>query len=127
MAHILIGEDSHTIKNITRTILEQHGHTVKGVRTGKAVLELLAKESFDVLLLDLVMPETDGMTCAKRIREKESNGAMLPIIAVTGNSPNYKKEDFDAAGICEVVPKPVDYGLLLRTIDHCLSSNPTKN
>ncbi|MFN6946209.1 MAG: response regulator [Cytophagaceae bacterium] len=113
---VLIAEDSSVIQNLTKKILEFQNFSITSVKNGKEVLRELEKESFDVLLLDINMPQMDGMTCAKTIRQLADGNKNIPIIAITGNAKNYSEQDFKDAGINEYLPKPLDFDKLVDAV-----------
>lgn len=79
---ILVVEDEADILELIRYNLEREGYRVKGVETGEGALELLAKESFDLVLLDLMLPGLDGLTVCRRLKESPELRA-VPVIMVT--------------------------------------------
>lgn len=114
---ILIAEDSSVIQNIATRVLKFQQFHITSAKNGKEVIELLKKENFDVILLDINMPVMDGMECAKQIRAMEDETkSKTPIIAITGNAKNYSIEDFKAVGIDEYMPKPIDFDALVETV-----------
>ena len=122
MKRILIGEDSNVVKNITQNILETHSYTVKPAKNGQEVYDSFMKEHFDLILIDINMPVMSGTTCATHIREKSPpSKQQVPIIAITGNSPNYRSEDFKSYGINDYVLKPIDYDELIQKIRKYIS------
>ena len=66
---ILIAEDSSVIQNLTKKILQNLNYHIVTVKNGKEVLKHLEKEPVDLILLDINMPQMDGMTCAQEIRK----------------------------------------------------------
>lgn len=114
---ILIAEDSSVLQNLIKKILIQDGnYDIQAVKNGKAVLDKLAKDKFDLLLLDINMPQLNGVECAKQIRAGESENVQIPIVAITGNAMNMSDEDFKAVGINEFVPKPIDFDKLVGVV-----------
>jgi two-component system, cell cycle response regulator DivK len=114
---VLIAEDSSVIQNLTKKILEFQNFHISSVKNGKDVLKALDKDYFDVILMDINMPQLDGMACARQIREmKDKKKAAVPIIAITGNAKNYTEADFKEAGINEYLPKPLDFDKLVNTV-----------
>ncbi len=115
---ILLAEDSSVIQNLTKRILKQQHYSIKGVKNGEEVLKALSKENYDLVLLDIHMPKMDGMTCAREIRNSfQASIKNVPIIAITGNGQNYSDEEFEAAGINNVLPKPIDYDRMVQLIN----------
>ena len=114
---VLIAEDSSVIQNLTKKILEFQNFEISSVKNGKDVLKALDKEVFDVILMDINMPQLDGMSCAKEIRKMDDKKkAEIPIIAITGNAKNYTDQDFKDAGINEYLPKPLDFDRLVESV-----------
>lgn len=114
---ILIAEDSSVLQNLIKKILIQDGnYDIQAVKNGKAVLDKLAKDKFDLLLLDINMPQLNGVECAKQIRAGAGDNVQIPIVAITGNAMNMSDEDFKAVGINEYVPKPIDFDKLVSVV-----------
>jgi CheY-like chemotaxis protein len=114
---VLVAEDSSVIINLTKNVLAFENFSITSVKNGKQVLDKLAKEDFDLILMDINMPVMDGISCTKAIRKlADPAQANIPIIAITGNYKNYTLDDFKKAGLDDYVQKPLDYDLLLSTV-----------
>ncbi len=114
---VLIAEDSSVIQNLTKKILMMQKYSIHSAKNGKQVLDILEKENFDIILMDINMPVMDGMECTKAIRNmKDERKANTPIVAITGNAKNYSKEEFEEAGITEYLPKPLNFDQLVETV-----------
>jgi len=111
---ILIAEDSSVIQNLTKKILEQQGFGIATVKNGKQVIDKISDEHFDLIFMDINMPEMDGMECTRKIRSMKDINANIPIIAITGNAMNYSRDDFESTGITEVLQKPLDFDNLVK-------------
>ncbi|MEB2781709.1 response regulator [Algoriphagus persicinus] len=119
---ILVGEDSSVIINLTKSILAFENYQMKAAKNGKQVLEMLEKEDFDLILMDLNMPVLDGTSCTKMIRNLEdTTKSKLPIIAITGNMNNYTMDEFRRLGFDDFIQKPLDYDKLLATVKKLLN------
>jgi CheY-like chemotaxis protein len=95
---------------------------MKAARNGKQVLELLEKEDFDLILMDLNMPVLDGIECTKAIRAlSDPVKSKLPIIAISGNMNNYTIDEFRKIGFNEFIQKPLDFDVVLATVKKYLS------
>ncbi len=115
---VLIAEDSSVIQNLTKKVLQFQNYEIDSVKDGQKVIDKLEKESFDIILMDINMPKMDGMECSKQIRQmSDPQKAQTPIIAITGNANNYSEEDFESAGINEFIPKPIDFDVLVETVN----------
>ncbi|WP_207505416.1 response regulator [Telluribacter humicola] len=116
---VLIAEDSSVIQNLARKILEFQNYEITAVKNGEQVLQLLEKENFDIILLDINMPIMDGMECARAVRALgDPQKAMTPIVAITGNAKNYSDEDFKEAGFNDALMKPLNFDRLVEVVAH---------
>ncbi len=114
---VLVAEDSSVIQNLTKKILQFQNFDITAVKNGKEVLKELEKNSFDIILMDINMPQMDGMTCAQEIRKlADQTKANIPIVAITGNARNYSDEDFKLAGINAYLQKPLDFDRLVEVV-----------
>ena len=115
---ILIAEDNPVNQRLAARVLEKKGHAVLVVDNGKQALEALEKGSYDLVLMDLQMPEMGGMeaTACIRLREHETGGH-LPIIALTAHAMKGDRERCLAHGFDGYVPKPIRTDDLLKAID----------
>jgi CheY-like chemotaxis protein len=115
---ILLAEDNAINQKLAISLLEKRQHSVVVAENGIEALAAWEKESFDVALFDVQMPEMDGLEATRIIREREAvNGGHLPIIAMTAAA---MKGDYDRcfeAGMDAYVSKPFRAAELWRTID----------
>lgn len=119
---ILVGEDSSIIINLTKSVLAFENYSIKAARNGKQVLEMLVNEDFDLILMDITMPQMDGIQCTKEIRKlADPKKNKIPIIAISGNAANHTPEDFRKFGFDDFIPKPLNYDLVLATVKKILS------
>ena len=118
---ILVGEDSSIIINLTKNVLAFENYQMKAARNGKQVLELLEKEEFDLILMDISMPVMDGVECTRQIRAlADPVKSKLPIIAISGNIHNYTPEEFRRLGFDDFIQKPLNYDVVLATVKKIL-------
>jgi PAS domain S-box-containing protein len=119
--NILVAEDNEFSAQLLEQLLVRRGHRVRLANNGRVALSLAEEASFDVLLLDVHMPELDGFQVSEAIRERErSVGGHLPVIALTARS---RKEDRDrclAAGMDDFLAKPIQADDLWAAIDRVL-------
>src|SRR5579872_3044812 len=106
---VLLAEDNRVNQMLARRLLEQRGHTVAVANNGLEVLALLETAAFDVVLMDVQMPEMDGFEATRAIREKEQAGGShhLPIIALTAHAMKGDEERCLAAGMDGYLAKPI--------------------
>jgi signal transduction histidine kinase/DNA-binding response OmpR family regulator/HPt (histidine-containing phosphotransfer) domain-containing protein/uncharacterized membrane protein len=119
---ILLAEDNAVNQTLAVRLLEKEGHRVEVAGTGKEALDALDRRAFDLVLMDVQMPEMDGLEAVGAIRrdEKKRPGAHQPVIAMTAFTMKGDKERFLAAGFDGYVRKPVSVRELLDAIDHVL-------
>jgi len=105
---ILLVEDNVVNQTLAARLLEKKGHQVTIAGNGKEALESLSRQAFELVLMDVQMPEMDGLDATARIREKErSSGKHVPIIAMTAHAMVGDKERCLAAGMDGYVSKPL--------------------
>ncbi|MGA0559140.1 response regulator [Larkinella sp. VNQ87] len=115
---VLIAEDSSVIQNLARKILEFQNYDITSVKNGEQVLQILEKEDFNIILLDINMPIMDGMECVRRVRAlSDSEKANIPVVAITGNAKNYTEEEFKTAGFNDVLVKPLNFDRLVEVVN----------
>jgi signal transduction histidine kinase/DNA-binding NarL/FixJ family response regulator len=110
---VLLVDDSPINRKLGRILLQDEGHSVKTVANGREALQASLAESFDLILMDLHMPEMNGLEAARRIR---ASGSSTPIIALTGNALSSDREKCLAAGMNAHLAKPIDERRLQSTI-----------
>ncbi len=107
--HILLAEDNHVNQAVASGILAKLGHTLAVANNGLEAISLLAQQPFDLVLMDIQMPELDGLTATQRIRESEKlTQRHLPIIAMTAYAMKGDRERCIAAGMDGYVSKPIN-------------------
>jgi two-component system, sensor histidine kinase and response regulator len=119
---ILLVEDNPVNQKVATHILEKHGHNVVVAGNGKEALDVLDNEAFDVVLMDVQMPEMDGLeaTVAIRAREQGTN-RHLPIVALTAQALPGDRESCLRAGMDGYLAKPVQIQPLLRALTEAMS------
>ncbi len=122
---VLLAEDNPVNRQIVVHMLRHHGHSVKAVENGRQVLEMLAREAFDILLLDLEMPEMDGLETAAIIREREKvTGGHLPLVALTAHALEEERGECLTAGLDAYLAKPLHAEELFHTLEALASLRP---
>ncbi len=118
---VLLAEDNAVNQKLAVRLLEKRGHTVVVAETGRAALEALDAESFDLVMMDVQMPGMDGLEATAAIREREkTTGKHIPIIAMTANAMMGDKERCLAAGMDAYVSKPIQIKELVAVIENYL-------
>ena len=120
--HILLAEDSLVNQKLAVALLEGQGHTVTVVNNGKEAVAATAAQKFDLVLMDVQMPEMDGLEATEQIRAREQQtGTHLPIIAMTAHALKGDRERCLAAGMDDYVAKPIRAEELFQAIDAIFS------
>jgi signal transduction histidine kinase len=112
---ILIVDDVDDNRAVLARRFQRRGFKVHEAPSGRAALEAIAAETFDLVLLDVMMPDIDGMQVLARIREKHSE-LSLPVIMVTGRSESHNIVEALSAGANDYIVKPVDFAVALLRV-----------
>ncbi|MBX2865199.1 MAG: GAF domain-containing protein [Leptolyngbyaceae cyanobacterium MAG.088] len=120
---ILLAEDNHVNQKLAIQLLERMGYRVDIAGNGLEVISALERQVYDVILMDIHMPEMDGITATKLIHEKWPKQRPR-IIAATANAMSGDREKFLAAGMDDYISKPIHIGELVKALEHC-SANRT--
>jgi len=115
---IMVVEDNIVNQRLAEHLLRGKGHIVTIANNGREALELLERQSYDLALVDVQMPEMDGLQLTATIREKEKGtGAHLPIIAMTAYAMKGDRERCLEVGMDNYIPKPINSRQLFDMID----------
>lgn len=118
---ILLAEDNLVNQRLAVKILEKMGHAVSVAANGKIAVEYQENEMFDLILMDVQMPEMDGLEATKAIREREKGtNSHIPILAMTAYAMKEDKERCVEAGMDGYLSKPIDAQELFDTIENLL-------
>ncbi|MBT5049787.1 MAG: PAS domain S-box protein [Rhodospirillaceae bacterium] len=117
---ILVAEDNVVNQLVIKTMLEKAGHRIDIAGNGLEAVDALVRTDFDLVLMDVNMPEMDGPTATQRIRDLPDPKARTPIIALTANAMKGDRERMLAFGMDDYVTKPIDPAQLAEAITrHC--------
>jgi CheY-like chemotaxis protein len=118
---ILLAEDSLVNQKLAVGLLEKYGHSVVVANHGRAAMAALQSQSFDLVLMDVQMPEMDGFEATTAIRSLEQQtGKHVPIIAMTAHAMTGDRERCLEAGMDDYVAKPIRAQQLFETMDTVL-------
>ena len=119
---ILVAEDNATNQKLVSAMLDQQGHSATVVGNGTLAVQRAAQEPFDVILMDVQMPEMSGIEATAAIRkQEEGTGRHLPIVALTARAMAGDREQCLAAGMDAYVAKPVRATELFSAIDAAIA------
>jgi len=122
---ILLVEDNAVNQLLALRLLQKQGHAVTVAANGKRALEALNKDIYDLMLMDIQMPEMNGWEATKAIRENEkATGKHIPIAAMTAHAMDGDKDRCVAAGMDDYLTKPIVLVELLAVVDRFRSHKP---
>ena len=102
---------------LARALLEKMGHRITLAQTGAEALSKWSEASFDLILMDVQMPEMDGFEATRSIRQLEQSDEHIPIVAMTARAMSGDRERCLEAGMDDYVSKPVNRKVLEQTIE----------
>jgi diguanylate cyclase (GGDEF)-like protein len=100
---VLIVDDEEMVRNLVFSLLSKNGHTCEAVKGGIEALEKIKNDSFDAMVIDIVMPQMDGITLTKKLIELYPD---IPVMVITGHADEYPAESAIVAGAREFIKKP---------------------
>jgi CheY-like chemotaxis protein len=119
---VLLAEDNEINTLLAKTILEQVGFTVECAANGREAVEAASLRPFDLILMDVQMPEMDGLEATRRIRAMSGPAAQTPIIAMTANIMKSDRDICLEAGMNDFIAKPFDPEAFLGVLDRLVAS-----
>jgi CheY-like chemotaxis protein len=123
---ILLAEDNRVNQRLASRLLEKWGHRVTVVDNGREALSVLAQDTFDVILMDVQMPEMSGLEATSVIRQQQRHtGAYIPIIAMTAHAMSDDRDRCLAVGMDDYVSKPVQAQTLFEVIERVMHQAPS--
>ena len=114
---VLVAEDVDEVRAVAVELLERAGHRPSQAHTGHEALHVLETARFDVILMDVVMPDMDGIEATRRIRAEEDPEERTPILAFTAGGPSARPELCLEAGMDAFLRKPVNPPVLVETVE----------
>lgn len=114
---ILLAEDNVVNQKLATVLLTKEGHDIVVVSDGKQAVAALAEQSYDLVLMDIQMPDMDGLEATAKIRHSEKGtGRHTPIVAMTAHAMNGDKQQCLAAGMDDYLTKPISIADLRATL-----------
>jgi CheY-like chemotaxis protein len=107
--HVLLAEDNLINQKVAMMVVQKMGFTVDVAMNGKIAVDKFSKNSYDMILMDIMMPEMDGIEATKIIRELERNktpGKRIKIVALTANAMKEDREKCLSSGMDDYLSKP---------------------
>lgn len=119
---VLVAEDTLTNQLLIKLLLEKLGLSVSIAQNGRQAVEMASEESFDLIFMDMHMPEMSGYEATAALREK---GFLTPIIALTASAMKNDEEKCFSCGCSAYLCKPINRPALVKTIEHFLVGQPS--
>jgi CheY-like chemotaxis protein len=114
---VLVAEDNVLNQKVAQRVLEKRGHEVVLASTGLLALDAMARQDFDVVVMDLQMPEMDGIEATRRLRQEGGPKSLIPVLGFTASALPEDREACMAAGMDGMVNKPVEPRLLVAEVE----------
>ena len=119
--NVLLAEDNYVNQEFMTILLKKMGYTVKSVSTGQEAVDEYKNGKYDIILMDIEMPEMDGLEATRLIRQIENENHIakenhIPIVALTAYAMKGKKDDCLAAGMDDYVSKPINIAELTKKV-----------
>ncbi len=121
---ILVVDDNRINRLVGVKSLEALGAEAEAADSGAAAIAAVTQQSFDLILMDINMPEMDGMEATRRIRALGGGARDIPVIALTADIMSHQRRAYAAAGLDGVVPKPFSPAELLAEIERLARGEP---
>ena len=115
---VLVAEDNRVNQLLIRRLLEKLGCEVIVVEDGLAAVECVGRDAPDIVLMDLHMPELDGIEATRRIRQSDEHAA-IPIVALTAEEVRETRDECREAGMNDYIAKPIEQDQLVRVLARC--------
>jgi len=112
---ILLAEDVKMNQLLTLKLLSRSGYQIEVVGNGREAVEAVRQQNYDVILMDVQMPEMDGLEATQHIRALPSPKNHIPIIALTAHAMD-NDEQFRATGMDDYVAKPINFDILFTKL-----------
>jgi CheY-like chemotaxis protein len=118
--HVLLVDDNATNRDVIASFLRVAGHDVTMAKNGKEAVQLAQDRTFDLVLMDVRMPEMDGLEATRRIRILPAGHGSAPVIALTAYTSEDQVTQCEDVGMTGHIAKPVDYSTLMRAVTHAM-------
>ncbi|MCI0330904.1 MAG: response regulator [candidate division Zixibacteria bacterium] len=121
---ILVAEDNQVNRAVAEAVLSRAGYSVVCVKDGREALEVFSVRDFDLILMDVQMPEMDGMEATREIRKMTGAKSRIPVIAMTAHALSGDKEKCLKAGMNDYVSKPIEPLELREVVERWMARRP---
>jgi CheY-like chemotaxis protein len=126
MANILVVDDNLVVQRVVELTLRKAGYDVTTLTKPRDALEKLETKTFDLIILDINMPEMDGISLLAAIRKQE-NGGKIPVIMFTASSWDDDRRRAESAGADAYITKPISSNALCEIVEQTLAEAAEKD
>jgi len=124
---VLVVDDNSINRAFAAGLLEKHGHSPVHATNGREAIEAAAREAFDLIFMDVQMPDVDGIEATRRIRDAElPTGRRTPIAALTADAMTGGRERCLTAGMDHYLSKPLEKATLVALLERISASRPNR-
>ncbi|MBB4155441.1 PAS domain S-box-containing protein [Sphingomonas jinjuensis] len=113
---ILLAEDNAINRTLIEALVQLDGHRVSSVENGRLAVAAAERERFDVILMDMQMPEMDGLAATRVIQDGSGPNTGTPVVALSADAVPARRQRYEHAGLTAFLTKPIDADLLLNTL-----------
>jgi len=113
---VLLAEDVKLNQVLTQKLLARSGYLIDIAENGRQAIDALKSTDYDVILMDVQMPEMDGIEATKQIRLLPGEKKLVPIIALTAQADVNTEEELRAAGMDDYISKPINFDILFSKL-----------
>lgn len=113
---ILLAEDVKLNQILTQRLLSRSGYQIDVVENGQQAIDAVQQTDYDVILMDVQMPEIDGIEATRQIRAMPPAKSGVPIIALTAQAEGNTQEELIAAGMDDYISKPINFDILFSKL-----------
>ena len=113
---VLLAEDVKLNQMLTQKLLARSGYLIDIAENGRQAIEALKNADYDVILMDVQMPEMDGIEATKQIRQLPGTKKFVPIIALTAQADVNTEDELRAAGMDDYISKPINFDILFSKL-----------
>ncbi|WP_199608656.1 response regulator [Flocculibacter collagenilyticus] len=118
-AHLLIVEDDPVARSILEQLCKQNKYDYVSAIDGDEAVDIARKQSFDLMITDINMPNLDGISCVRQVRAMKKHRS-VPVIALTGLDDFFIEDECSRVGVNKIVSKPVNPNEILASIKELL-------
>ena len=113
---VLLAEDVKLNQMLTQKLLARSGYQIDIAENGIQAIEAIRNADYDVILMDVQMPEMDGIEATRHIRQLPGEKKFVPIIALTAQAENNTEDELRAAGMDDYISKPINFDILFSKL-----------